>query len=103
MDKHKGMITSYVAMVICIFMGLNKMFIYENSDLSFVPSKNAYVGGDAYNYIINAGYSTAWFVLAGVCAILGLTFFIAKHLEDRQNNEQEIINQNVIATGSGEN
>lgn len=96
-DKYyRGMVLSYISMGICIIMGFNKMFIYENSDLSFIPSKNAYVGGDAYNYIINASYSTAWFVLAGVCAIIGLTFVVANYLNKKvelNENDDEIIKE----------
>lgn len=32
---------------------------YRNSDYSSL-NKNAYVGGDAYNYIINAGYFSGY-------------------------------------------
>ena len=44
---------------------------YHNSDYRQV---NAYVGGDAYNYIINGTYATAFFVLTAmfVLAAIGL-------------------------------
>lgn len=74
-------IVSYICTTICIAMGFYKMFVYKNSKVLTSLNKNAYVGGDAYNYIINSGYATAWFMLAGVCAIIGLTFVIAKLLD----------------------
>lgn len=58
---------SYVISIISICIGFNKMYCYSNG------GANAYVGGDAYNYIINAGYSVAWFVLAVLFVIVGFT------------------------------
>ena len=48
----------------CIFtaIGFYKMFVYENNDYGY-NLKNAYVGGDAYNYIINGTHSIAFFIL----------------------------------------
>ena len=41
---------------------------YYNSEDYWRLSENAYVGGDAYNYIINAGYFTGYSVwAAGTC------------------------------------
>lgn len=54
-------------------LGFYKMFIYENSDYDCI---NAYVGGDAYNYIINSNYATAYFVLATLFMILGIGMLI---------------------------
>ena len=50
----------------CIHEGIDKKEHYYNSDYSSL-SVNAYVGGDAYNYIINAGYFAGYFALAGGC------------------------------------
>ena len=47
-------IISFGISLIFIGLGFYKMFVYEMSDLSYVKDKNVYVGGDAYNYIINA-------------------------------------------------
>lgn len=57
-------------------MGFYKMFVYEASDLSYVKNKNVYVGGDAYNYIINANFSTAYFVLSLIFVIIACSFLI---------------------------
>lgn len=50
---------------------------YSDDDYSFHSQENinAYVGGDAYNYIINGTYFTGFMVLSGttyICAILFL-------------------------------
>ena len=69
--------------------------VYENSEYSFVDTKNAYVGGDAYNYIINGTYFSGFMALSGmlyVCATgLICTSFI---LESKINykNEEELPN-----------
>lgn len=49
-----------------IFAGIGffHMFFYENSDTYYSTNVNAYVGGDAYNYIINATRATAYFVIS---------------------------------------
>lgn len=70
-----GMVVFALMGVIFAGIAFHKIFVYENSEYSWEENKNAYVGGDAYNYIINgtyfAGYSAlsgAMFVCACVCA-----------------------------------
>ena len=55
---------------------------------------NAYVGGDAYNYIINGNYVTAFFVLATLFVILGIGTIIIHYISESPkteivNHEQE--------------
>ena len=53
------------------YKGYDKITNYYNSDYSML-NKNAYVGGDAYNYIINGTYAAAYFVLAWyLCEVQG--------------------------------
>lgn len=66
----------YVMTAFFIYKGFNKMFVYENYNDYFIESVNAYVGEDAYNYIINANYTTAYFVLAMGTAIIATMFLI---------------------------
>lgn len=59
--------------------GFNVKNNYNNSELSY---ENAYVGGDAYNYIINGTYFTGYVVIASasvLCSVvcLGTAFIIA--------------------------
>lgn len=51
------------------YKGFHKKNNYYQSDYSWGKDVNAYVGGDAYNYIINGTY------FAGYCALSG-AFFI---------------------------
>ena len=56
-------------------MGFNKMLNYRNSNTSYYSkSVNAYVGGDAYNYIINACYFTGYVSLGGCLLIVSSNF-----------------------------
>ncbi|WGE69885.1 hypothetical protein NYR78_03020 [Actinobacillus equuli subsp. haemolyticus] len=65
----------YLAAGGCVWYGLDKIHRYYNSDLSSLK-KNAYVGGDAYNYIINGTYSTTYCVIGLILAVAGSTCFI---------------------------
>ncbi len=50
----------------CFICGLWEIAVYVNEEDLLV---NAHVGGDAYNYIINACQATAFWVLSGVFLI----------------------------------
>ena len=52
----------FIVAGVMFYQGYDKMTNYYNSDYSSL-SHNAYVGGDAYNYIINGTHATAFFVL----------------------------------------
>lgn len=57
-----------------IIVGFYKRFVYSYSEYSYSTDVNAYVGGDAYNYIINSNHMVAYFILALICVIIGCTF-----------------------------
>jgi DMSO reductase anchor subunit len=86
----------YVLAVICVGVGFHKIHVYENPDSEFAfadKAVNAYVGGDAYNYIINASYATGYFVLALVNVVIASTIVIALTLKTLHNkNLREIEN-----------
>lgn len=60
-------VLSYIGAIIFICIGFYKMLSYNNGEYGDVV--NAYVGGDAYNYIINANYAVSYFILALMCVI----------------------------------
>lgn len=63
--KNIILILSVVVLVlglVCIGLGFHKMLNYHNSNYSTV---NVYVGGDAYNYIINGTYFSGYVSLGG--------------------------------------
>lgn len=69
-------VISYLVASIFIGIGFHKMFVYKSSEILTSTNVNSYVGGDAYNYIINGNYTTAYFVLAGVFVLIGSTMFV---------------------------
>ena len=66
--------------LVFLYIGFDKKNNYYNSDISYSDSKNVYVGGDAYNYIINANYFTGYMVLSGSCFICGTILLGMSHL-----------------------
>lgn len=68
-----------IAMGIFLALGFFKMLVYEYDDYDAI---NAYVGGDAYNFIINGTYATAYFVLAGSSFIGSILFKILDFLKN---------------------
>jgi len=85
-----GAIFSYILSFIFIIMGFYKMFVYENPESILLDPKNVYVGGDAYNFIINANYATAYFTLAIFCAVIGISFIIYGFLTEKKETTEEI-------------
>lgn len=85
-----------------VSLGFNKMYVYYNSEFSSM-NKNAYVGGDAYNYIINGTYATAFFVLATLFVILGIGLLILQRLEEIEANTKtpNMIMQRVLTRAGG--
>lgn len=69
-----GAIVSLICGCFTFYKGIDKMVNYDSGDYYPYKAANAYVGGDAYNYIINGTYATAFFVLTAmfVMAALGL-------------------------------
>lgn len=82
-DWDTKVIGSFIISGIFIIIGFYKMFVYSNSEYSD-NNVNTYVGGDAYNYIINANYSTAYFILALIFTIIGCTLLIYNVLQRRE-------------------
>lgn len=67
----------FLAFAIMCYKGYDKITNYDNSDYSY---ENAYVGGDAYNYIINGTHATAFFVLAVGFLISGILCMIGSFI-----------------------
>lgn len=76
-----AMVVFFILAIIFLAKGHNKITKYYTSELFPSNNVNAYVGGDAYNYIINGNYATGYFVLAMgffvsgvICASVGAGF-----------------------------
>lgn len=62
----------FILAAVMIYKGVDKMTNYDYSEYSTSHNHNAYVGGDAYNYIINGNYTTGFFTLGVGFLISGL-------------------------------
>ena len=71
---------AYALALLCTGVGFYKMYYYNNPEYSFMDSVNAYVGGDAYNFIINSNYAAAWFTLAVAMVVLGSALLICSEI-----------------------
>lgn len=74
-----------IGSIVSIGMGFDKYLNYYNSEYVTSLNKNAYVGGDAYNYIINAGYFTA-FVTLGGCLLITSSIFSTTAIKLKREN-----------------
>ena len=79
---------SFTGSVITLWLGFDKMLNYVNDEMYWKDPHNMYVGGDAYNYIINGNYATAFFVLTAMLALMGIGF-IALHYISKMCDAQE--------------
>lgn len=75
-DHFLVIVLSYLGSVISVGIGFYKMFAYDAGESYYSKPVNAYVGGDAYNFIINSNYAVAFFVLAVGLVIVGSTFVL---------------------------
>jgi len=71
-------IVSYILSLVFVSIGFYKMWSYNSGEDYPFRAVNAYVGGDAYNYIINSNYAVGYFVLALTFVLWGSTFAIIK-------------------------
>lgn len=64
--------------IIFVCVGFYKKGVYEEpSNRNAFEGKNCYVGGDAYNYIINGNYFAGYSALGGSLIIVGGVLFAA--------------------------
>ncbi len=68
--------------IIPFIIGLYKLLAYNNGERYTEDAINAYVGGDAYNYIINGNYFTGFMVMALILAVIGSCLLITGTIKD---------------------
>lgn len=71
---------SFLTSCFTFYKGIDKMVNYSNGDYYPYDIVNAYVGGDAYNYIINGNYATAYFVLTAMLVLAAIGFIVVHYL-----------------------
>lgn len=62
------------------YKGIDRLINYYNSENFSFMNKNAYVGGDAYNYIINGTHATSFFVLTTMFVLAAIGLMILHYL-----------------------
>ena len=88
---------AFIISAIVLGLGLDKMFNYDSGEYYPYEYHNAYVGGDAYNYIINGNYATGFFVLAAMFALMGIGFIVLYYLSKMADGQDKLLstNQNI--------
>lgn len=66
----------YILSAVAFYKGYDKITNYYYSEKYYNLNKNAYVGGDAYNYIINGNYATGYYVLSMGTLLTGTLFVL---------------------------
>lgn len=80
-----------------LYKGIDKMTNYYNSENYPSLNVNAYVGGDAYNYIINGTYATAFFVLTAMFVLAAIGLMILHYVsQEKPVIAPQTVQKNVI-------
>ena len=82
---------TFIISAIVLGLGLDKMFNYDSGEYFPYEYHNAYVGGDAYNYIINSNYATSFFVLATMFALMGIGFIVLYYLSKMADEQRKLL------------
>lgn len=64
------------------YKGIDRMVNYYNPEYSIRDRVNVYVGGDAYNYIINGTHATAFFVLTTMFVLAAIGLLIVHYVSE---------------------
>lgn len=96
----RWLVTTAVILIIVGSIMLGKGF-YKKNNYSSYAYTNAYVGGDAYNYIINSGYFVGYACIAGACyvsAVLTVCTSLIVYTQERKRVDEilEIAFRDVI-------
>ncbi|EPC8411108.1 hypothetical protein ACR3AM_005516 [Bacillus thuringiensis] len=84
----------YIHSAVLLFLGFDRLGGYQNSETYTDTNKYAYVGGDAYNYIINTNVLTGYLVLSASFFVAGTmliaTGSILKAIKGNQENVKQV-------------
>lgn len=79
-----------------LYKGIDKMTNYHSDEI-IALNQNAYVGGDAYNYIINGNYATAFFVLTTMFVLAAIGLMILHYVsKSKATPPAQVENKSVI-------
>ena len=75
---------------IFFYKGFDKKNNYHNNTIDSSLNNNAYVGGDAYNYIINSEYFVGYITIGSMALVCGSIFaglgIVLHFKKDNQND-----------------
>jgi len=77
-----GAVIFFLLSAVFLGIGFYKLWAYDDSTYSPV---NVYVGGDAYNYIINSNLATAYFTVAILFTLIALGFLLIGTIKNKNN------------------
>lgn len=84
MNRYKiTSLVSFVLALLSMYKGYDKMTNYVNSDIT-ATYVNAYVGGDCYNYTINAQYATSYFIIMLTFVVIGVSLLIINAIKENK-------------------
>lgn len=73
-------IISFICGCFTFYKGIDKLVRYNSGEYYPFEAANAYVGGDAYNYIINGTHATAFFVLTAMFILAAVGLLIVHYI-----------------------
>lgn len=80
----------YVHALFLAFEGISRVVDYNYDEIIDSNNRYAYVGGDAYNYIINANIQTSFFTLSGAFLIMGTLMIVTGSIVKAINKGKEV-------------
>lgn len=86
-----------LGIVFCI-IGFDKKNNYYNSENYYKLNVNSYVGGDAYNYIINGTYFAGFLALGGAMFICGCICGVGGFILEKAEPSKKA--DNLVITGA---
>lgn len=94
-------ILAILASIFFFYQAYDKyMNYYQSSSLEYSSlNKNVYVGGDAYNYIINGNYFTGFSVLGIGGLLLGILCFGIAHISSQVEVAEAELSKNTNEIG----
>lgn len=79
-------IVSLVCGCFTLIKGIDKLVRYDAGEYYPYEPVNAYVGGDAYNFIINGTYATSYFVLTTMFVLAAIGLVMVHYLAQRNDS-----------------
>jgi DMSO reductase anchor subunit len=87
----------FIHSVFQLYRGIDRIESYYMSETSSSLDKYAFVGGDAYNYIINANIQTGHFILSASSFIAGIILLSTGAIIKTLKENSKSVHAEVVA------